>query len=86
MFSVFINRTKVDKNIININNGEMTEWVKNKNPEQFQDTLDLAEDFDSPICLAYTMAKWLNELKVSFMMFWNSLGAFLRPNGITFHS
>ena len=26
-----------------------------KNPEQFQVTLDLAEDFDSPICLAHTM-------------------------------
>ena len=35
-------------------------YLKNyvtKNPEQFQATPDLAEDFDSPICLAYTMAK-----------------------------
>ena len=30
-----------------------------KNPKLFQDTPDLAEDFDSPICLAYTMAKKL---------------------------
>ena len=29
MFPVFINRTRVDKNIININNGEVTECVKN---------------------------------------------------------
>ena len=28
-----------------------------KNPKLFQDTLGLAEDFDSPICLAYTTAK-----------------------------
>ena len=28
-----------------------------ENPELFQDTPDLAEDFDSPICLAYTTAK-----------------------------
>ena len=37
-----------------------------KNPELFQDTPDLAKDFDSPICLAYTMAKklqWLLLLK-----------------------
>ena len=27
------------------------------NSELFQDTRDLAEDFDSPICLACTMAK-----------------------------
>ena len=30
-----------------------------KNPELFQDTPDLVEDFDSPICLACTMAKKL---------------------------
>ena len=30
-----------------------------ENPELFQDTPDLAEDFDSPICLAFTMAKTL---------------------------
>ena len=29
MFPVFINRTRVDKNIININKGEVTECVKN---------------------------------------------------------
>ena len=28
-----------------------------ENSDLFQDTLDLAEDFDSPICLACTMAK-----------------------------
>ena len=28
-----------------------------ENPELYQDTLGLAEDFDSPICLAYTTAK-----------------------------
>ena len=28
-----------------------------ENPKLFQDTLDLAKDFDSPICLAYTTAK-----------------------------
>ena len=28
-----------------------------ENPELFQDTLDLAKDFDSPICLTCTMAK-----------------------------
>ena len=32
-----------------------------KNPELFQDTPDLAEDFDSPICLACTMAKNFND-------------------------
>ena len=38
-----------------------------KNLELFQDTPDLVEDFDSPICLAYTMAKklqWLQFLKI----------------------
>ena len=29
-------------------------------PELFHDTPDSAEDFDSPICLAYTMAKSFN--------------------------
>ena len=29
MFPVFINRARVNKNIININNGEMTEGVEN---------------------------------------------------------
>ena len=33
-----------------------------ENPELFQDTSDLAEDFDSLICLAYTMAKTLQYL------------------------
>ena len=32
-----------------------------KNPKLFQDTPDLAEDFDSPICLACTMAKNFND-------------------------
>ena len=34
-----------------------------ENTEPFQDTPDLAEDFDSPICLAYTMAKKLQCLR-----------------------
>ena len=34
-----------------------------KNPELFQDTLDLAEDFDSPIYLAYTTAKMVTIFK-----------------------
>ena len=34
-----------------------------KNPKLFQDTPDLAEDFDSPICLAYTMAKIVSIFK-----------------------
>ena len=33
-----------------------------KNPELFQDTPDLAKDFDSPICLASTTAKTLQYL------------------------
>ena len=33
-----------------------------ENPKLFQDTPDLAEDFDSLICLAYTMAKTLQYL------------------------
>ena len=33
-----------------------------ENPELFQDTPDLAEDFDSPICLASTTAKTLQYL------------------------
>ena len=32
-----------------------------ENPKLFQDTPDLAEDFDSPICLACTMAKNFND-------------------------
>ena len=35
-----------------------------ENPELFQDTPDLAEDFDSPICLACTMAKTLQYLQL----------------------
>ena len=41
-------------------------YVKNyvtKNPELFQDTPDLAEDFDFPICLAYTTAKMVTIFK-----------------------
>ena len=34
-----------------------------KNPELFQDTSDLAKDFDSPICLAYTTAKIVSIFK-----------------------
>ena len=34
----------------------------------------------------YTMIWLENGLKISFMMFWNSEGAFFRPKGITFHS
>ena len=34
-----------------------------KNPELFQDTPDLAKDFDSPICLAYTTAKIVSIFK-----------------------
>ena len=34
-----------------------------KNLEQLQDTPDLAEDFDSPICLAYTTAKIISIFK-----------------------
>ena len=33
MFPVFINRTRVNKNIININDGEMTEGVENIVPD-----------------------------------------------------
>ena len=32
-----------------------------ENPDLFHDTPDLAEDFDSPICLACTMAKNFND-------------------------
>ena len=35
-----------------------------KNPELFQDTPGLAEDFDSPICLAYTTAKMITIFKI----------------------
>jgi hypothetical protein len=28
----------------------------------------------------------LRRPRISFIIFWNSLGAFLRPKGITFHS
>ena len=41
-----------------------------KNPELFQDTPDLAEDFDSPICLAYTMAKMVTIFKNVIPYFW----------------
>ena len=34
-----------------------------ENPKLFQDTPDLAEDFDSPICLAYTTAKMVTIFK-----------------------
>ena len=48
-------------------------YVKNyvtKNSELFQDTPDLAEDFDSPICLAYTTAKMVTILKNFIPCFW----------------
>ena len=55
------------------NKGDSLDWLvqrpkylKNygtKNPEQFHDTPDLAEDFDSPICLAYTTAKIVTMFK-----------------------
>ena len=48
MFPMFINEFGINKDIININNGEMTKGIED--------------------------------------MFWNSLGAFLRPKGITFYS
>ena len=34
-----------------------------ENPELFQDTPNLAKDFDSPICLAYTTAKIITIFK-----------------------
>ena len=34
-----------------------------QNPDRFQDTPDLAEDFDSPICLVYTTAKMVTIFK-----------------------
>ena len=42
----------------------------NKNLELFQDTPDLAEDFDSPICLAYTTAKMVTIFKNVIPCFW----------------
>ena len=51
MFPVFINGFGVNKEIINVNNGEMTKGIK-----------------------------------ISFIIFWNSLEAFLWSKGITFHS
>ena len=41
-----------------------------KNPELFQDPSDLAEDFDSPICLAYTTAKMVTIFKNVIPCFW----------------
>ena len=44
-----------------------------KNPKLFQDTPDLAEDFDSRICLACIMAKklqWLLLIQVCFPPIW----------------
>ena len=41
-----------------------------KNPELFQDTLNLAEDFDSLICLAYTTAKMVTIFKNVIPCFW----------------
>ena len=41
-----------------------------KNPELFQDTPDLAEDFDSPICLAYTTDKMVTIFKNVIPCFW----------------
>ena len=41
-----------------------------KNPELFQDTPNLAEDFDSLICLAYTTAKMVTIFKNVIPCFW----------------
>ena len=41
-----------------------------KNPELFQDTPNLAEDFDSPICLAYTTDKMVTIFKNVIPCFW----------------
>ena len=41
-----------------------------KNPELFQDTPDLAVDFDSPIYLAYTTAKTVTIFKNVIPCFW----------------
>ena len=41
-----------------------------KNPELFQDIPDLAEDFDSPICLAYTTAIMVTIFKNVIPCFW----------------
>jgi hypothetical protein len=36
--------------------------------------------------LIYTMEYLLKGLRISFMIFWNSLRAFFKSKGITFHS